>query len=54
MKHRTCGGGAVSISLNHMQIELLKRYRAGDAGDDAVTGILRTINGRAAGPPNSG
>ena len=40
--------------LNHMQIELLKRYRAGDAGDDVVTGIHLTINGLAAGLRNSG
>jgi phosphoenolpyruvate carboxylase len=31
--------------LNHMQIELLNRYRAGDASDDVVTGIRLTING---------
>ncbi len=40
--------------LNHMQIELLRRYRAGDAGDDVVTGIHLTINGIAAGLRNSG
>jgi len=40
--------------LNHMQIELLKRYRAGDAGEDVVTGIHLTINGIAAGLRNSG
>jgi phosphoenolpyruvate carboxylase len=40
--------------LNHMQIELLKRYRAGDAEDDVVTGIHLTINGLAAGLRNSG
>ena len=40
--------------LNHMQIELLKRYRAGDANDDVVTGIHLTINGIAAGLRNSG
>ena len=40
--------------LNHMQIELLKRYRAGDAADDVVTGIHLTINGIAAGLRNSG
>ena len=40
--------------LNHMQIELLKRYRAGDADDDLVTGIHLTINGLAAGLRNSG
>jgi phosphoenolpyruvate carboxylase len=40
--------------LNHMQIELLKRYRAGDADEDVVTGIHLTINGIAAGLRNSG
>jgi phosphoenolpyruvate carboxylase len=40
--------------LNHMQIELLKRYRAGDADEDVVTGIHLTINGLAAGLRNSG
>jgi phosphoenolpyruvate carboxylase len=40
--------------LNHMQIELLKRYRAGAAGEDVVTGIHLTINGIAAGLRNSG
>jgi phosphoenolpyruvate carboxylase len=40
--------------LNHMQIELLRRYRAGDTGDDVVTGIRLTINGIAAGLRNSG
>jgi phosphoenolpyruvate carboxylase len=40
--------------LNHMQIELLRRYRAGDTGVDVVTGIHLTINGIAAGLRNSG
>ena len=40
--------------LNHMQIELLNRYRAGNANDDVVTGIHLTINGIAAGLRNSG
>jgi phosphoenolpyruvate carboxylase len=40
--------------LNHMQIELLRRYRAGDTDDDVVTGIHLTINGIAAGLRNSG
>jgi phosphoenolpyruvate carboxylase len=40
--------------LNHMQIELLKRYRAGDRDEDVVTGIHLTINGIAAGLRNSG
>jgi phosphoenolpyruvate carboxylase len=40
--------------LNHMQIELLRRYRSGDGDDDVVTGIHLTINGLAAGLRNSG
>jgi len=40
--------------LNHMQIELLKRYRAGDTDDDVVTGIHMTINGLAGGLRYSG
>ena len=40
--------------LNHMQIELLKPYRAGDTDRDVVTGIHLTINGIAAGLRNSG
>jgi len=40
--------------LNHMQIELLRRYRGGDGDEDVVTGIHLTINGIAAGLRNSG
>ncbi len=40
--------------LNHMQVELLKRYRGGNSDDDVVTGIHLTINGIAAGLRNSG
>ena len=40
--------------LNHMQIELLKRYRAGDRDQNVVNGIHLTINGIAAGLRNSG
>jgi phosphoenolpyruvate carboxylase len=40
--------------LNHMQIDLLKRYRAGDADENVVQGIHLTINGIAAGLRNSG
>jgi phosphoenolpyruvate carboxylase len=40
--------------LNHMQVELLKRYRAGDADENVVQGIHLTINGIAAGLRNSG
>jgi phosphoenolpyruvate carboxylase len=40
--------------LNHMQIEILKRYRSGEASDSVVTGIHLTINGIAAGLRNSG
>src|SRR3954471_25035246 len=40
--------------LNHMQVELLKRYRGGDDSEAVVTGIHLTINGIAAGLRNSG
>ena len=40
--------------LNHMQLELLKRYRAGDSDESVVVGIHLTINGIAAGLRNSG
>jgi phosphoenolpyruvate carboxylase len=40
--------------LNHMQLELLKRHRAGDTADAVVEGIHLTINGIAAGLRNSG
>jgi phosphoenolpyruvate carboxylase len=40
--------------LNHVQIELLKRHRAGDSDERVVHGIHLTINGIAAGLRNSG
>jgi phosphoenolpyruvate carboxylase len=40
--------------LNHLQVELLKRHRAGDGDARVVTGIHLTINGIAAGLRNSG
>ena len=40
--------------LNHMQIDLLKRYRGGDTDADVMQGIHLTINGIAAGLRNSG
>ena len=40
--------------LNHLQVELLKRYRAGDAAEKVKRGIHLTINGLAAGLRNSG
>ena len=40
--------------LNHLQIELLKRHRAGDTDKRVVQGIHLTINGIAAGLRNSG
>ena len=40
--------------LNHLQVELLKRHRAGDQADEVVQGIHLTINGIAAGLRNSG
>ena len=44
----------VSRPARHMQIELLKRYRASDLHEDVVTGIHLMINGLAAGLRNSG
>jgi phosphoenolpyruvate carboxylase len=40
--------------LNHLQLELLKRYRAGDEDERVRRGIHLTINGIAAGLRNSG
>jgi phosphoenolpyruvate carboxylase len=40
--------------LNHLQIELLKRHRAGSADDRVRRGIHISINGLAAGLRNSG
>lgn len=40
--------------LNHMQVELLRRHRAGDTDDKVQRGIHMTINGVAAGLRNSG
>jgi phosphoenolpyruvate carboxylase len=40
--------------LNHVQIALLKRHRAGDTDERVVEGIHLTINGIAAGLRNSG
>jgi phosphoenolpyruvate carboxylase len=40
--------------LNHVQIELLRRHRAGDTDERVVPGIHLTINGIAAGLRNSG
>lgn len=40
--------------LNHLQVELLKRYRANDTSDHIVPGIHISINGIASGLRNSG
>ena len=40
--------------LNHLQIELLRRYRAGDDVEQVQRSIHLTINGVAAGLRNSG
>ena len=40
--------------LNHLQLELLKRHRAGGAGERVKSGIHLSINGLAAGLRNSG
>jgi phosphoenolpyruvate carboxylase len=41
-------------ALNHLQVDLLRRRRAGDAGEDIHQGIHMSINGVAAGLRNSG
>ncbi len=41
-------------ALNHLQVELLRRYRGGDQDERVQRGILLTINGIAAGLRNSG
>lgn len=40
--------------LNHLQIELLRRYRSGDDGEEVKRSIHLTINGVSAGLRNSG
>jgi phosphoenolpyruvate carboxylase len=40
--------------LNHLQVELLRRWRAGQADETAQRGILISINGIAAGLRNTG
>jgi phosphoenolpyruvate carboxylase len=40
--------------LNHLQVELLRRYRSGRASERVARGIHMTINGIAAGLRNSG
>jgi phosphoenolpyruvate carboxylase len=40
--------------LNHIQVELLRRHRAGETDDRVQRGIHLTINGVAAGLRNSG
>ena len=40
--------------LNHLQLELLKRYRAGDDDTRVRRGIHLSINGLAAGLRNTG
>jgi phosphoenolpyruvate carboxylase len=40
--------------LNHLQVELLRRFRAGDAEERVKRGIHLSINGLAAGLRNSG
>jgi phosphoenolpyruvate carboxylase len=40
--------------LNHLQLELLRRHRAGDSDERVHRGIHLSINGLAAGLRNSG
>ena len=48
------GQGTLMDPLNHLQIELLKRHRAGDSEERVRRGIHLSINGLAAGLRNSG
>jgi phosphoenolpyruvate carboxylase len=41
-------------TLNHLQIELMERYRAGSHDEELRRSILQTINGISAGLRNSG
>ena len=41
-------------ALNHLQVDLLRRRRAGDASPETHQGIHMSINGVAAGLRNSG
>ena len=41
-------------TLNHLQIELMQRYRSGNHDEDLKRSILQTINGISAGLRNSG
>ena len=41
-------------TLNHLQIELLRRYRSGNHDENLKRSILQTINGISAGLRNSG
>ncbi|OAI25526.1 phosphoenolpyruvate carboxylase [Methylosinus sp. R-45379] len=40
--------------LNYLQVELIRRFRGGQTGDDIRQGILMSINGVAAGLRNTG
>jgi len=40
--------------LHHLQVELIRRYRAGQADERAQRGIHISINGIAAGLRNTG
>jgi phosphoenolpyruvate carboxylase len=40
--------------LNHLQVALLRRWRAGDRRPEVQVGIQLTINGLATGLRNSG
>ncbi len=40
--------------LNHLQVELLRRYRSGDQAELVQRGILLTMRGLAAALRNSG
>ena len=41
-------------ALNHLQVELLRRHRAGETDERVARGIHLTINGIASGLRNTG
>ena len=63
-KHRLAGNASLQRSirhrfpyidpLNHLQVELIRRYRAGQTDQRVQTGIHISINGIAAGLRNTG
>ena len=49
-----CSTGSHLEPLNHLQVELLRRYRAGEERRQGETGILLTMSGLASAPATAG